>query len=248
MIEVKRAASWGTALSNTLAVRCHFAFANANGPAQKQGGWLRALNKGQLEPAQSYHVGPEANVDIVTWLQTGSLTAQMDGFAPQGIAQSGLHLASTGRGCTGVVWQAGPEGAVFYQIWFLAATEGTNPEQESRPAQLALEDGGFKILASGFPEDDPEEAASVADGAPITLSSRARLLHALLPAGEGAAYCTTLGRTLVLLVVTGSVTLGAACLQAGDTATLTHETDLTAIAQSAATLLLIDVPCAEKTA
>ena len=46
---------------------------------------------------------------------------------------------------------------------------------------------------------------------------------------------------LLLLVVEGAVTLGQIMLHAGDTATLREQTDLTVIAQSTATVLLIDV-------
>ncbi|OUI99277.1 pirin [Acetobacter orientalis] len=240
MIDVKLANTWGVAQVGPVTVRCHFAFADVCHAGLKQGGHLRALNAVQLAAKQTYELGPEAAVDIVTWVHSGSLTAQMNGFDAQTLAPQGLHLASTGSGCSRIIWQSGTEGAVFYQIWLLADVAGTTPEQETRPAQLALEDGGFRILASGFPEDDPEEGAEIEDGAPVTLYARARVLHTILPEGEGAAYCTTPQRMLLLLVVEGVVTLGQIMLHAGDTATLREQTDLTVIAQSTATVLLID--------
>lgn len=62
-----------------------------------------------------------------------------------------------------MAWQAGADGASFIQFWLLADTEGGSPTQEARPAFPRLEDGGFRIIASGFPEDDPEMAEVIDD-------------------------------------------------------------------------------------
>lgn len=241
MITVRRGATLGSAQSDTLTLRCHFAFADYQDPAHQHDGRLRVLNQGTLRPSEVYHLGPEAAVDVVTWVRAGSLTAQIDAFAPEEIQADGLHLISTGSGCQKLAWQAGPEGASFLQFWFLPDTDEGMPRQESRLSFPQGEDGGFRILASGFPEDDPEESEVVTDGAPVALSAGARLLHAVIPAGEGAAYSTSVNRDLYLLVVSGMVNVAAAVLQAGDAAAVSDVRDLTVMAQEQAVVLLTDV-------
>ena len=241
MITIRQAPTLGSAHSDTLILRCHFAFADYQDPAHIHDGRLRVLNLGMLKPEQAYHLGPEANVDILTWLSAGSLVSHADGFEQEEVGQGGLHLLSTGTGCKRLEWSAGPEGATFIQFWFMADVEGVAPAQEVRASFLQLEDGGFRILASGFPEDDPEEDGQITDGAPVTLTARARLLHAIIPAAEGAAYSTTLGRDLYLLVVSGIVTIDGYVLHCGDAAAITGQQDIVVIAQEKAELLLVDV-------
>ncbi|MCE2563575.1 hypothetical protein [Komagataeibacter sp. FNDCF1] len=241
MMDIRRADTLGTAHSGGLVLRCHFAFADYTDPAHAHEGRLRALNLGTMGPAETYHLGPEASVDIVTWLHAGSLCAHMDGFAPARLGAGDVHLASTGSGCATLQWAAGPQGATFVQFWLLADIEGTTPAQEMRAVSTLEGDGGFHILASGFPEDDPKESGNVSDGAPVALSARARLAHATIPAGEGAAYGTTSGRDLCLVVVSGSVSIAGSVLNGGDAADLADTTDLTVMARENAVVLLVDV-------
>ncbi|KAA8386176.1 hypothetical protein FKW31_07310 [Acetobacter sp. DmW_136] len=241
MITIRRAATLGNAHSDTLILRCHFAFADYQDPAYTHDGRLRVLNLGKLAPAQRYYLGPEANVDILTWLFAGSLISNADDFEQEDIGPGGLHLLSTGTGCQRIEWSAGLAGAAFIQFWFMADVEGVLPAQEIRASFPQLEDGGFRILASGFPEDDPEEEGQITDGAPVALTARARLLHAVIPAAEGAAYSTTLGRDLYLLVVSGIVTINGNVLHCGDAAAITDQQDVVVIAQEKAELLLADV-------
>ncbi|MBB2157428.1 hypothetical protein HLH33_14075 [Gluconacetobacter diazotrophicus] len=241
MITIRRSDTLGTAQSDGLAIRCHFAFADWQDPARMHDGRLRAVNLGTLAPGGRYRLGPEQGVDILTWLHSGTAVAHMDGFPREDVRAGGLHLAGTGRGCATVDWKAGPQGASFIQFWLLSDVEGTTPAQEIRAAFPRLEDGGFRIIASGFPEDDPEEAETIADGAPVALSACARLLHAAIPAGEGAAYRTDPDRDLYLLVVSGEVRVQDSLLHGGDAAALTGLTEVTVIADAPAVVLLADV-------
>ncbi|NHN89553.1 pirin family protein [Acetobacter conturbans] len=241
MMMIRRSDTLGVAHSGGLTVRCHFAFADYKDPIQTHAGCLRVLNLVTLPPAKCYEIGPEAGIDILTWMQSGTLVAEIDGFEKEDVSAGGLHLMSTGAGCKTLQWTAGRAGASFIQFWLLPDIEGTLPAQESRSAFPQLEDGSFRIIASGFPEDDPEEVESVRDGAPVTLCARARLLHAELPTGEGAAYRTTDGRALYLLVVSGAVRIGTDVLDSGDAMSLTDVTQMTVIAVASAVVLLADV-------
>ncbi|GAN69160.1 pirin family protein [Acetobacter orleanensis] len=241
MITVRQADTLGVTQSDTLTLRCYFAFADYQDPVHQHEGRLRVLNQGELGPSETYHLGPEAADDIVTWVWTGSLVAQVDGFEPEDIQAGGLHFISAGSGCTGLSWQAGAEGAAFLQFWFLPDMEGGMPRQESRSCLDQQGDGGFSILASGFPEDNAEESEDVTDDGPVALRASARLLHAAIPAGEGAAYNTSASRDLYLVVVSGTVSVEESVLKTGDAAAVQGVQTLTVMAQEQAVILLTDV-------
>ncbi|WP_338333553.1 hypothetical protein [Acetobacter sp. LMG 32666] len=241
MMIVRRADSLGLAHSGALTLRCHFAFADYQAPQYQHEGTLRAINTGSIPPDGRYSLGPEANVDVLTWLRAGSLQTSVENFPPEAIQPGGLHLVSTGAGVRSLAWQAGPAGADFIQFWLLPDTEGGAPAQEARAAFPMLEDGGFRIIASGFPEDDPEAMEIIDDGSPVTLSARSRLLHAHIPTGEGAAYQTTQGRDLHVLVVEGGITISGTALACGDGAMLPQTSQVVVMATQNAVVILADV-------
>lgn len=241
MMTIRRSNTLGTSHSGGQILRCYFAFADYQDQAHTHEGRLRAVNNATLLPNSSYQIGPEAAVDIVTWVRSGTLTTAVDDFPAEDIRVKGLHLISTGTGCSTLQWKAGEQGASFIQFWFLPDIDGTTPAQEKRPSFSEYENGGFQIIASGFPEDDPEELETSVEGAPIALNARARLLHAAIPGREGAAYSTTPGRDLYFLVVSGCVTIEGETLHEGDAVALESVTELTVIAKEDSEVLLADV-------
>ncbi|MCH4090988.1 hypothetical protein [Acetobacter sp.] len=239
---IRRSESLGMAHSGGVMLRCHFAFADWEDPAHVHEGSLRAVNLLSLPAGERYRIGPETNVEILTWVESGSLTAHIDDFPAENLKTGDLHLVSSGLGCTALEWDAAQDTTDCLQFWLLPDQNGSEPMQEVRRAFPETQDGAFRILASGFPEDDPEEGETVADGSPITLQTRARLLRATLPANEGAVYQTTPGRDLYLIVVSGHVTVNDAVLFQDDAAIFENCESFTVIAQEKSVLLLTDVP------
>ncbi|GBQ21283.1 hypothetical protein ACLRDC_15095 [Gluconacetobacter sacchari] len=240
MITIRRAGSLGQVRQGDASLRCHFAFGPYQDPLHVHDGRLRVVNAVHLPAGAEYALGPERNVDIATWVVDGALTARSDLFADMAVGTNGLHLIRTAEGCLSMGWRAEAGGASFLQFWFLPDDEGGTPAQEARPAFAGLEDGGFRILASGFPEDDPEDAGTIADGAPAVLRASARLLHAAIPRGEGASYRTVAGRALYLVVARGTVTLDGTGLGPGDGARIDDETQCVVMATDDAVILLAD--------
>ncbi|NHN92067.1 pirin family protein [Acetobacter sicerae] len=239
---VRRSESLGKAHSGGMTLRCHFAFADWQDAAHIHEGSLRAVNLLSLPSGERYQIGPESNVEILTWVERGSLTARIDDFSSENLKPGDLHLASTGQGCASLDWSAEQGAADCLQFWLLPDQNNSEPTQEVRRAFPETQDGAFRILASGFPEDDPEEGETVADGSPIALQTRARLLRATLPTNEGAVYQTTPGRDLYLIVVSGHVTINNTVLLQRDAAAFENCETFTVIAQEKSVLLLTDVP------
>ncbi|MCP1229628.1 pirin family protein [Acetobacter indonesiensis] len=204
-------------------------------------GRLKIANQIRLPSGADYAVGAEANVDILTWVCSGKVVSKNNSFCDEVLGAGSLHIIGAGRGLSHLAWNA-QEKAVFFQFWILQDNEGGEPTQEVRPGFPELEDGSFKILASGFPEDDPEDGETCEDGSPLTLRSRSRFLHARLSAGDGAAYQTIPGQSLYLTVVSGCVTVGCQTLEAGDAFLQDDDSQLMVMAAQDAVVLLVDVP------
>ncbi|MBO1325750.1 hypothetical protein K2X14_12435 [Acetobacter sp. TBRC 12305] len=241
MISIRRAATRGVIQSGPVELDCYFSFATSIEPGHEHEGRLRVVNAGHIPAGQHYTLGAEQEMDILTWVEHGVLTTSVEGLPDEAIQGGGLHAVSTAGGCRSLDWHARAD-TTFFQFWVLPDTEGGEPTQEVRPAPAQADNSGFRIVASGFPEDDPEETQTVTDGAPLTLRARARLLHAEIVQNEGAAYSTTPGRALYLVVVSGQVSLGDALLAKGDAAALENETSLVAIARETSVVLLVDAP------
>jgi redox-sensitive bicupin YhaK (pirin superfamily) len=192
---------------------------------------------------------PVQDMDILTWVRHGALRASAPPFPPEDLTDDWLHAVGTAENGAPPLWQALQDSSLI-QFHILPETQDAAPEQSVRPAFTALEDGGFRILASGFPEDDPEEnpeaTLTITDGAPLALRSRTRLLHAALPRGEGAAYQTTPGRALFVLVVEGATHIGETPVRAREAALITGEENLTVIASAPSVILLVDSPLAPR--
>lgn len=238
-ITIRRASSLGETKLGDAALRCHFSFRDALDGRHVHDGRLRVVNAGVLPAGGAFALGPEENIDILTWCGHGDLSATVEGFEPQTLEAGSLHAVSTASGVSKLAW-ASETGATFLQFWFLPDLEGGEPTQETRPAFPALEDGAFRVLASGFPEDNSEDGEIVRDGAPVPLRGNARLLHADIRAGEGAAYGTRPDRDLYLVVVAGTVSLGATALSAGDAAAIAGVTEIIVMATATACVFLTD--------
>lgn len=241
-IRIRRAGSLGTARADGITLRCHFAFADDRDDEHCHEGRLRAVNVGTLPAYGRYRIGPEADVDILTWVHSGTISVQASGFPAETVGCGGYVVNRAGTGCASLAWSSGEEAASFVQFWFLPDVEGVSPAQETHDSFGVRESQGFRIVASGFPEDDPEDDVDVPAGdEPLTLTARARLLYARLPAGEGAAYQTTRGRDLYMLVVSGQARIGDEILNAGDAAAYDDETDLVVMADVETCVFLVDV-------
>lgn len=188
---------------------------------------------------------PVRDMDILTWVHRGALRASAPPFPPEDLTDEWLHAVGTTENGAPPLWQALQDSSLI-QFHILPETQDSAPEQSVRPAFTALEDGGFRILASGFPEDDPEDNPEatliITDGAPLALRSRTRLLHAALPCDEGAAYQTTPERALFVLVVEGAARIGETPVRAREAALITGEENLTVIASAPSVILLVDSP------
>jgi redox-sensitive bicupin YhaK (pirin superfamily) len=242
MIEIQRASAFGTISQDGARVRCRFSFRDYDAGGRLGWGALRALNVIDLPAGKSYALGPHSDIIVLTWVESGELKVRTSDLHDRPLKAGSLHAINAGSGVREMTWEATEGDARFWQSWILPESCGDEPSEEIREAFPANEDGSFRILASGFPEDSPEDWKDVTDGFPIPITSESRLLDSFLPKGESASYRTVSNRALYLTVVAGGIAVAGDTLRAGDSIGLKDEQSLEITALTDSTLLLADIP------
>ncbi|MCF2528513.1 pirin family protein [Yinghuangia soli] len=193
-----------------------FSFSRHYDPANTHFGLLLVSNDDIVAPGTGFDTHPHRDMEIVTWVLSGSLVHQ-DSEGHNGVIQPGLaQRMSAGAGIlhsekndTGAA--AAPEPVHFVQMWVLPDEAGITPGYEQLDVSAELDRGGLVTVASGRPGHD----------AAIRIHQKDAALHvARLAPGESAALPTA--PYAHVFVAKGSVDLeGAGPLAEGDAVRIT---------------------------
>ncbi len=213
MIDIRQESGLGLLAQNGVTFHCHFAFRDYAGTAPVHWGRLRVLNRIALDTDASFTLARERSVEILTLVLDGMVAARVDGLGDRLLNPGDCHVVSAGDGVAQATWKAAGAPATVLQLWFL-------PEEEGGELAIGLrrdvDHVGHEhcLLASGFPEDDPEEADQGRSGDPLPLKARARLLRLVLQAGEETTIPTTSDRFVYAVVVAGQMVINGQDVEA----------------------------------
>ncbi|GAJ30773.1 pirin family protein [Acidomonas methanolica] len=204
MITVRHPSELGHLVQDGVDLDCHFAFRDYVDRAPLHWGRLRVLNRIELEADAAFRLDDERAVEIMTLVWNGMVMATVDGLGDSLLKPGDCHVVSAGAGVSRATWKAGNTPASLLQLWLIPEEEGGEPEiglcRAGKSFGLA-----HVLLASGFPEDDPEEVDQVSSRDPLPLKTRARVLRLELPIGGQAVLPTYADRCVYALVVAGRV-------------------------------------------
>jgi redox-sensitive bicupin YhaK (pirin superfamily) len=231
MIERRPLAELGGADHGWLQTRHHFSFAGYFDPKRMNWGALRVWNDDEIAPGTGFAPHPHENMEIITYVREGAITHE-DSAGHKGCTVAGdVQVMSAGTGVRHSEYNLESGPTRIFQIWIEPTQPGGPPAWGAKPFPKADRAGRFVALASGFP----------ADAEALPIRAKARVLGAVIKAGEAAEY--PLGRTRrgYLVAAKGSVEVGGVTLQAGDGAAIEGEPVLRVTALSDAELVLVDV-------
>ncbi len=205
--EVRRAADRAVTRTPWLNSRHSFSFGEHYDPTNTHHGLLLVNNDDMVRPRSGFHRHPHRDMEIVTWVLSGSLTHK-DSLDNEGVIYPGLaQRMSAGSGILHSEKNDSPTEPVhFVQMWVTPDESGISPGYQQQDIDEHQLSGNLVTIASGIPGRD----------AAITLHNRYAALHgARLRTGEVADLPAA--PYLHLFVARGRVTLeGHGVLEEGD--------------------------------
>jgi redox-sensitive bicupin YhaK (pirin superfamily) len=219
-VEVRRAADRFSTRLDWLDSKHSFSFGRHYDPDNTHHGLLLVNNDDVVAPGTGFETHPHRDMEIVTWVLSGSLVHQ-DSVGHSGVIYPGLaQRMSAGSGILhsekNDAWRldpdrAGDEPVRFVQMWVLPDEQGIEPGYQQLEIDDELLRGGLVPVASGRPEHH----------AAIRIRNRSAALHAAR-LQVGSTVVLPEAPYLHLFVAVGDVRLeGAGELTAGDAVRLT---------------------------
>ena len=195
-------------------------------------GALCAWNDDEIAPNSGFPSHAHANMEIITYVREGLITHR-DNLGNTGQIHAGdVQVMSAGTGIRHAEYNLGRTPARLFQIWIQPDRAGGAPAWGTKSFPQIDRAGQLVALASGFDQD--------VDALPIR--SRARVLGAILNAGERLDYCFETGRMGYLVATRGSLELNGVRLSARDGAAIKEVASLDLKALQDVELVLVDVP------
>lgn len=230
MIERRPYDRLGGADHGWLKARHHFSFGSYHDPANMGWGPIRVWNDDEIRPNSGFPPHGHADMEIITYVRRGAITHQ-DSLGNAGRTEAGdVQVMSAGSGIRHAEFNVEAEPTNLFQIWIEPKSAGGSPSWGTRPFPKADRAGRFVPLASGMPEDDDA----------LPLRADARVVGAVLSAGERANYLLGAGRYAYLVSARGAVEVNGIRLDARDGAAVHNESHLSIRALEDAEVVLVD--------
>jgi redox-sensitive bicupin YhaK (pirin superfamily) len=229
-IELRPFATLGAANHGWLDAHHHFSFADYYDPARTQWGAIRVWNDDVIAAKSGFPPHPHRDMEIVTYVRQGAISHR-DSLGNEGRTGAGdVQVMSAGTGIQHAEYNLEDEECRLFQIWILPDSGGHAPSWGTRPFPKDDRAGAFVTLASGLAGD--EDA--------LRINARARVLGAMVKAGDSVTYATEPSRHAYLVPASGRVKVGEVEAQARDGVAITGAETITVTALEDAELVLVD--------
>lgn len=230
MMAIRAAAERGHANHRWLDAWFTFSFANYFDRNWMGYRALRVINDDVVQPAHGFGKHPHDNMEILTYMISGSLSHNDSTGGSGAIVPGELQHMSAGTGVYHSEQNASTtEASHSLQIWLEPNTMNVAPRYQQKKFNVAEEPDTFHLLAS---KDGRGES--------FHMYADAELLAAKLSAG-GKAEHTMRAPYGWLHVVQGDVTLGGVTLKGGDGVALKEEKDVKLTSENGGEVLLFDL-------
>jgi len=215
-----------------LDTRWHFSFADYYDPKNEQWGALRVFNDDVIEPGQGFGMHPHRDMEIITYVLSGSLEHR-DSLGHRGLIAPGeVQVMSAGRGIRHSEYNASETEALhLLQLWIFPRHNGLEPRWEQRVFTSEERDGRLLPAVSG---------GDIAGT--LTIDQDAAIFLSRLAAGKTATHESRPRRRAYLFVISGEVQVNGQHLNAGDQARMADEKEIAIESVKDTELILLDLP------
>lgn len=214
-----------------LRARYTFSFNRYFDPRHMQFRSMRVLNEDVIAPGQGFGMHGHDNMEILTWVLSGSL-AHRDTTGGEGTIGPGeLQHMTAGSGVEHSEFNASASDPVhLFQIWIFPDERDLTPGYEQRAFSADGRRNRLQRIAS----------KTGADGA-LTIHQDAEVFALDLAAGAQVEHATRASRGVWIQLASGAVDVNGTALQAGDGVALTGAETVLMGARTDAHLLLFDL-------
>ena len=232
MIQIRPANERGYANHGWLESRHTFSFADYYDPAYMGFSILRVINEDNVMPGAGFPAHAHRNMEIISYVLEGGLEHN-DSMGNGSIIRPGeVQRMSAGTGVTHSEYNASDSKPVrFLQIWIIPDQQGIKPGYEQKQFTDDEVHGKLRLVAS----------ADGRDGS-VLMHQDAAIYVSKLDHGEAVEHRITNGRKAWIQVARGNVIINGHPLSRGDGAATEEEERLIISAESAAELLVFDLP------
>ncbi|MGX7003058.1 pirin family protein [Caballeronia sp. KNU42] len=178
-----------------LRAKHHFVVSADGNPAHAALGPLIVWNDDEIASGSGFPMHGHRDMEIITYVRQG-LLGHRDTLGSEGTIHAGdVQVMSAGTGIRHTEFNRGEAPLKLYQIWLLPREAGGKPAWGTKPFPKGDRSGRFVVLASGFAEDE---------GA-LPVRADARVLGAMLKAGESVRHELSPARRAYLVVASGRI-------------------------------------------
>jgi len=210
-----------------------FSFGHYHDPDRMHFGALRVLNDDVVAPGQGFPRHPHDNMEIISIPTYGALRHGDSMGHSQVLPAGEVQVMSAGTGVTHEEYNASDsEPVAFFQIWIMPRERNAPPRYAQKAFDVHARNGAFQLQVS---PDGSGESLAIRQDAYISRGS--------FESGASVAYATRRkGNGLYVFVIEGAVMIGGTALDKRDALEVTGVDEITLDIQSAADILVLDVP------
>lgn len=195
MLTHRRWKSLDGAARGWLRAKHHFVVSTDGNHAHAALGPLIVWNDDEIAVGSGFPLHGHRDMEIITYVRQG-LLGHRDTLGSEGTIHAGdVQVMSAGTGIRHAEFNKGEVPLKLYQIWLLPREGGGEPAWDTRPFPRSDRSGRFVALASGFARDE---------GA-LPIRADARVLGAMLKAGESVRHDLGPARRAYLVVASGRI-------------------------------------------
>lgn len=231
MLTHRRWQSLDSSDAGWLRAKHHFTVSAGGDPAHRAIGPLVVWNDDEIAPGSGFPMHGHRDMEIVTYVRQGVL-GHRDTLGSEGTIQAGdVQVMSAGTGIRHAEFNQGDVPLKLYQIWLLPRENGGKPRWDTRPFPKADRSGRFVPLASGFASDE---------GA-LPVRANARVLGAMLKAGERVRQALGPSRHAYLVVASGRIEVNGESVGPLDGAAIAQVDAVEVSALEDSDLIMVDI-------
>jgi redox-sensitive bicupin YhaK (pirin superfamily) len=232
MITIRKASDRGRTRIDWLDSRHTFSFGDYQDPEAMGFRVLRVINDDRVAPSGGFPTHGHRDMEIISYVLEGALSHK-DSLGTGSVIRPGdVQRMTAGAGVRHSEFNASSSDPVhFLQIWIHPDRPGLAPGYEQKAFPEAEKRGRFRLVASR----DGREGS-------VTIHQDAAIFVGLFEASEQARQNLAPKRYGYLHVARGQITAGGQRLGEGDGAAISDATSVDLRGESAAEVLLFDLP------